>query len=336
MTESNMKKIAVIGAGAWGTALAQSIANAGRDVLMWAREEDVINSINSDHENALYLKGVSLNETIKATGNKNDLDDCDLFLIATPAQHVRATLEQMKERLADKPFVICSKGIEIETGNLMSEVVAEIIPDAKVGYLSGPTFAGEIGSGLPCAVTLAMESKHKELGTEIVATMGSRTLRTYLADDIIGAQIGGAIKNVIAIAAGVIHGRGMGESARCALVTRGLAEMGRLAKAMGAQKSTLMGMCGMGDLMLTCSSMQSRNFSLGVQLGEGKTLEEILGDRIAVTEGVHTAKALRVMARNNAVDMPISRAVYDFLHEDFTIEDIIEKVLDRPLRRESL
>lgn len=336
MTEVEMKKIGVIGAGAWGTALAQSIASSGRDVLMWAREDDVITSINKDHENTLYLKGVPLNETLKATGNESDLDDCDLFLIATPAQHVRATLEQMKERLTGKPFVICSKGIEIKTGHLMSEVVEEIIPDAKVGYLSGPTFAGEIARGLPCAVTLAMEPKHKELGIQIVAVMGSRTLRTYLADDIIGAQIGGSIKNVIAIAAGVIHGRGMGESARCALVTRGLAEMGRLAKAMGAKKSTLMGMCGMGDLMLTCSSMQSRNFSLGFQLGEGKTLEEVLGDRIAVTEGVHTAKALRVMARNNAVDMPISRAVYDFLHEDYTIEDIIEKVLDRPLRHESL
>lgn len=336
MTETEMKKIGVIGAGAWGTALAQSIANAGRDVLMRAREEEVVKSINEENENILYLKSVSLNEKIKATINIHDLNDCDLFLVSTPAQHVRKTLEEMKEIFTEKPFVICSKGIEIETGNLMSEVVEEIIPDAKAGYLSGPTFASEIGKGLPCAVTLAMEAKHKELGEEIVKAMGSRRLRTYLADDIIGAQIGGAIKNVIAIAAGVIHGRGMGESARCALVTRGLAEMGRLAKAMGAQKSTLMGMCGMGDLMLTCSSMQSRNFSLGVQLGEGKTLEEILGDRIAVTEGVHTAKALRVMARNNAVDMPISRAVYDFLHEGIEIDALIKNVLDRPLRKENL
>jgi glycerol-3-phosphate dehydrogenase (NAD(P)+) len=336
MTESELKKIGVIGGGAWGTALAQSIANSGRDVLIWARETDVVESINGHHENKMYLPEVRLNEMIKATHNDDDLDGCDMFLIATPAQHIRATLEQMKDHLIGKPFVICAKGIEIETGHLMSEVVEEIIPDAKAGYLSGPTFAGEIARGLPCAVTLAMEEKYKEIGEAIVSAMGSRTLRTYLADDIIGAQIGGSIKNVIAIAAGVIQGRGMGESARCALVTRGLAEMGRLAKAMGADKSTLMGMCGMGDLMLTCSSMQSRNFSLGVQLGEGKTLEEILGDRIAVTEGVHTAKALKVMASNNAVDMPISMAVYEFLHEDVTIDDIIEKVLDRPLRHESL
>jgi glycerol-3-phosphate dehydrogenase (NAD(P)+) len=329
-----MEKIGVIGAGAWGTALAQSMANAGRDVLMWAREPEVVESINHHHENKLYLKDVRLNEMIKATHNKEEIDTCDLFLITTPAQHIRATLEDMKEEFTKKPFVVCAKGIEIDTGHLMSEVVSEIIPDAKAGYLSGPTFASEIARGLPCAVTLAME--HKELGEEIVKSMGSRTLRTYLTDDPIGAQIGGSVKNVIAIAAGVIQGRKMGESARCALVTRGLAEMGRLAKAMGAKKATLMGMCGVGDLMLTCSSMQSRNFSLGVALGEGKTLEEILGERIAVTEGVHTAKALRVLARNNAVDMPISKAVNDFLNEGVPIDDIIESVLDRPLRRESV
>lgn len=329
-----MEKIGVVGAGAWGTALAQSMAKAEKDVLIWAREAEVVDSINNNHENNLYLKEVALNENLKATENNEDLGTCDVFLVTTPAQHVRKTLENMKFQLEGKPFVICAKGIEIDTGNLMSEVVEEVIPGAKAGYLSGPTFAGEIGRGLPCAVTLAMD--HKDLGEEIVQLMGSRTLRTYLADDPVGAQIGGAVKNVIAIAAGVVQGRGMGESARCALVTRGLAEMGRLAKAIGAKKSTLMGMCGVGDLMLTCSSMQSRNFSLGVELGQGKPLKEILAERIAVTEGLHTAKALRVMARNNAVDMPISRAVNDFLNEGVAIDDIIESVLDRPLRRESL
>lgn len=329
-----MNKIGVIGAGAWGTALAQSLANAGRDVLIWARESETVDSINNNHENKLYLKDVRLNEMLKATHNDDDLSSCDVFLVATPAQHIRKTLEDKKFQLEGKPFVICAKGIEVETGHLMSEVVDEVIPEAKVGFLSGPTFASEIARGLPCAVTLAMD--HKTLGEEIVQFMGTRTLRTYLTDDPVGAQIGGAVKNVIAIAAGVVHGKGMGESARCALVTRGLAEMGRLAKAMGANKSTLMGMCGVGDLMLTCSSMQSRNFSLGVELGEGKPLKEILAERIAVTEGLHTAKALRVMARNNAVDMPISRAVNDFLNEGVPVDDIIESVLDRPLRRESL
>ena len=329
-----MDKVGIIGAGAWGTALAQSLANSGRDVLLWAREAEVVTSINEQHENSLYLKNVRLNEMIKATHNQDELESCDLFLIVTPAQHIRNTLETMRDILHEKPFIICAKGIEIESGLLMSEVTEQVIPKAQVGFLSGPTFAAEIARGLPCAVTIAM--KDKAMGEKVVAAIGSRTLRTYLTDDIIGAQVGGAIKNVIAIACGVIQGRQMGESARCALITRGLTEMGRLAKALGAQKQTLMGMCGVGDLILTSSSMQSRNFSLGVALGEGKTLEEILGDRIAVTEGIHTAKALQVMAKNNAVDMPISQAVHDFLEDGADIGEIIERVLDRPLRRESL
>ncbi len=329
-----MTKIGIIGAGAWGTALAQSIVNSGRDVTMWAREVEVVESINQQHENSLYLKNIRLNEMIKATHNVHDMEGCDVYLISTPAQHVRKTIEEMKEILATKPFIICAKGIEIETGDLLSDVAKQIIPNANVGIISGPTFAGEIARGLPCAVTLAIEDK--ESGEEIVAAIGSRTLRTYLTDDLSGAQIGGAVKNVIAIGSGVIQGRGMGESARCALVTRGLTEMGRLSKALGAKKNTLMGMCGVGDLILTCSSMQSRNFSLGVALGEGKSLEDIMAERITVSEGVHTAKALRLMAKNNAVDMPISRAVYEFLHEGISLDEIIEKVLDRPLRRESL
>lgn len=327
-----MTKVGVIGAGAWGTALAQSLANSGRDIMMWAREEEVVHSINNNHENTLYLKNIRLNEMIKATSDHTELSDCDVFLVSTPAQHIRATAEAMQDLLISKPFILCSKGIEIESGELLTDVVKQVIPKAKVGILSGPTFASEIAAGLPCAVTLAMEDK--AIGEQVVTAIGSRTLRTYLTDDIIGAQVGGAVKNVIAIASGVIIGRGMGESARCALVTRGLTEMARLGKALGAERSTLMGMCGVGDLFLTSSSMKSRNFSLGAALGEGKTLDEVLGDRIAVTEGVHTAKALRIMAKNNAVDMPISRAVYEFLYEGISIDDIIEKVLDRPLRAE--
>lgn len=330
-----MHKIGVIGAGAWGTALSQALATTGRDVIIWAREEEVVTTINEQHENTMYLSGVKLHENLKATNDVTVACDAEVILIMTPAQHVRSTLETLKPQLEDgKPFIICSKGVEKETGYLMSEVAEEVIPNGKVGILTGPTFASEVARGLPCAVTIAM--KDKEIGEQVIEALGSRTLRTYLTNDVIGTQIGGAVKNVIAIASGVIAGKKMGESARCALITRGLTEIGRLAKAMGAQKETLMGMCGVGDLMLTASSMQSRNFSLGFALGEGKTLEEILGDRIAVTEGVHTAKALQVMAKNNAVDMPISNAVYELLHEGMSIEEIIEKTLNRPLRRESL
>jgi len=328
-------KIGVIGAGAWGTALSQALANTGRDVVLWAREEEVVDSINNDNENKLYLKDIHLNETLKATNDLKEVCKRNVLLVMTPAQHIRATLESIKDFLRDdQPIIIGAKGIEKETGYLLSEVAQEIIPDKKVGVLTGPTFASEIGRGLPCAVTIAIQDK--DAGEMVIDALGSRTLRTYLTDDLVGAQIGGAVKNVIAIASGVIEGRQLGESARCALVTRGLTEIARLAKALGGKRSTLMGMCGVGDLMLTASSMQSRNFSLGVALGQGKTLEEILGDRIAVTEGVHTAKALRVMAKNNAVDMPISQAVYEFLHEGISIEDVMKKVLDRPLRRESI
>jgi glycerol-3-phosphate dehydrogenase (NAD(P)+) len=329
-----MEKIGVIGAGAWGTALSQNLANSGHDILLWAREPEVVESINSKHENTMFLPNIRLNEMIRATGDREDMGECDFFLLMVPAQHVRSALKDFNEIIGDKPVVIGAKGIELESGMLLSDVAKEIIPGTPIGFISGPTFAAEIARGLPCAVTLAMSDK--SIGDEIVQSIGSRTLRTYLTDDLVGAQLGGAVKNVIAIACGVVEGRKMGESARCALVTRGLAEMARLAKAMGGQKETLMGMCGIGDLMLTCSSMQSRNFSLGYALGEGKTVEEVLGKRIAVTEGVHTAKALRVMARNNAVDMPISRAVNDFLTEGAKIDDIFESLLDRPLRRENI
>lgn len=329
-----MTKIGIIGAGAWGCALAQTLANSGREVTIWAREAEVVDSINKQHENTMFLKGIPLNESIKATHNMQDIKDADVYLITTPAQHVRATIESMKELLAEKPFLICAKGIEIATGDLLADVAKQIIPNGKVGVLSGPTFASEIARGLPCAVTIAIEDK--EAGDIVIEALGSKNLRAYLSRDVVGAQIGGAVKNVIAIASGVVHGRGLGESARCALITRGLTEMARLTKAMGAQRATLMGMCGVGDLMLTCNSMQSRNFSLGVALGEGKSLEEILGDRIAVTEGVHTAKAMRIIAKNFAVDMPVSLAVDEFLNQGADVEAVIERVLNRPLRRESI
>ncbi|MEM6812032.1 MAG: NAD(P)H-dependent glycerol-3-phosphate dehydrogenase [Pseudomonadota bacterium] len=329
-----MKKIGIIGAGAWGTALAQNLSNSGLDVMLWAREEDVANSINTEHKNNLFLKDLPLNESIKASHNKDDLSGCDLYILMTPAQHLRSIIDDFANIIKDNPFVIGSKGIEIETGSLLSDVVLEKLPDAIFGFMSGPTFAGEIAKGLPCAITLAMNNR--EVGKEIVKSIGSRTLRTYLSNDIIGVQIGGSVKNVIAIACGVIEGRGMGESARCALVTRGLAEMARLAKALGAEKETLMGMCGIGDLMLTCSSMQSRNFSFGYELGQGKSVEEILSERQAVTEGVHTAKALYTIAQNNAVDMPISNAVYEFITEDVKIDEIFSRLLDRPLREENI
>lgn len=330
-----MNKIGIIGAGAWGTALAQSLAGAGRDVIMWAREPEIVAGINNDHENALFLPGIKLHNNIKATDSLTAAAQSDVLLITTPAQHVRTTLQSLKADVGDgKPFVICAKGVEIETGLLMSQVAKEVVPNGSFAILTGPTFAGEIAKGLPSAVTVACADK--DVCQQLQEALSSRTLRIYATDDIIGAQIGGAVKNVIAIACGVIQGRGMGESARAALVTRGLAEMSRLATAMGAKKETLMGQCGVGDLILTCSSMQSRNFSLGAMLGEGQKLADILGARNSVTEGVHTAKALVVMAKNNAVDMPIAAAVNACLSDGASIEETIERMLDRPLRAEGV
>lgn len=333
--ETSINKIGIIGAGAWGTALTQNLANSGHDVLLYAREEDVVESINTRHENERFLPKVRLNEMIKATHNEKEMASCDLLILMTPAQHIRKTLQTFKQTLTETPFIIGAKGIELESGCMLSDVVSEELGDDIIfGFISGPTFASEIARGLPCAVTLAVNDK--AVGEDIIHAIGSRTLRTYLTDDLIGVQLGGAVKNVIAIACGVVEGRHMGESARCALVTRGLAEMGRLATALGANKQTLMGMCGIGDLMLTCSSKQSRNFSFGYALGEGKTAQEILEEREAVTEGYYTAKALHILSQNNAVDMPISEAVYEVLYEGAKIDTIFEKLLDRPLRLENI
>jgi glycerol-3-phosphate dehydrogenase (NAD(P)+) len=327
-------KIGVIGGGAWGTALAQIQAEAGRYVTLWVREQDVLESIEADNENTTYLPGVKLNPNIIVTNSLSDMHGMDVILVVTPAQYVRATLESVRhESLDDKPIVICSKGIEIETGMMLSQILDEIIPNAVSAVMTGPCFAREVAMGLPTGVTVACADKDK--AADIANMIGCRNLRPYVTDDIMGAQIGGAVKNVLAIACGAIYGMKMGENAKAALITRGIAEMGRLAKAMGADEKTLMGMCGFGDVMLTCSSMQSRNFSLGAMLGEGRTLNDIMAERQSVTEGVHTAKALKKLAYNNAVDMPIAESVYQCLCENLPLHEGIEQLLDRPFTKKA-
>ena len=330
-----MKTIGIIGAGAWGTALGQVLAQSSKEynrtVTLWAREADVAASINVNHENPTYLPGIKLSENLKATDSLSEASKCDILLITTPAQHLRATLQNMRSDIAKgKPVVICAKGIELDTGLLMSQVALDVIPEATIAILSGPTFAREVASGMPSAVTIAAQDQ--DVAQELQTALGAKRFRPYISDDIIGAQLGGAIKNVIAIACGIVHGRRMGENACAALLTRGVAEIARLGVAMGAKKETLLGMCGIGDLMLTCSSMQSRNFSLGVALGEGKTLDETLGPRKAVTEGVHSAKATLSLAKKHEVDMPITSAVNSCLHEGVSIDEAIEEMLNRPFR----
>lgn len=328
-----MVSIGVIGAGAWGTALAQVLANDGRDVLIWAREPEVVESINNSNENTMFLAGIPLDKGLKATANIEDTIECDIVLVVTPAQHVRATLEGLKDKIKEgQPIVICSKGVELGSGLLLSQVAEQVVPHAGIAILTGPTFASEVARILPTAVTIA--AKDKALGQKLQDALGVKHFRPYVTTDVVGAQLGGAIKNVIAIACGIVYGKKLGDSARAALLTRGVAEIARLAAAMGAQKSTLLGMCGIGDLMLTCSSMQSRNFSLGAALGEGKTMEEILGQRNAVTEGVHTAKSALELAKNYAVDMPITEAVNKCLNEGVPIDEAIEEMLNRPFKYE--
>ena len=324
-----MQKVGVIGGGAWGTALAIVMAQAGREVVLWTRESELVEEINAQHTNSLYLPDIALPENIEATKSLSQAADSDALLIVTPAQAVRQTLEILKSDIyAGKPVVICSKGIELDTGFLMSQIAKDIIPDISVALLSGPNFAREIASGLPAAATLAITDK--DVAQELVDGLSSRNLRLYVQEDMIGAQIGGAVKNVIAIACGVVSGKDMGESARAALITRGMVEMARLASAMGARKETLLGMCGMGDLMLTCTSLLSRNYSLGYALGQGKTLDDILGARHSVTEGYHTAEALMTMARKNAVDMPICETVYAVLKNNLPVDVAIDRLLERP------
>ena len=326
------KQIGIVGAGAWGTALAHIQAEAGHNVTLWAREKDVIQSIENNHENSIYLPGVLLNPNIKMTDSLSDMHGMDIILIVTPAQYMRATLEGLRhDSLDGKPIVICSKGIEIDTGMMLSKVLKETIPNAIPAILTGPCFAREVALGLPTGVTIACSDIDK--ARELANDLGCRNMRPYVTDDVMGAQIGSAVKNVLAIACGALYGMKMGENAKAALITRGIAEMGRLAKALGADEKTLMGMCGFGDVMLTCSSMQSRNFSLGAMLGEGKTLDEIMASRNSVTEGVHTAKALKKLAYDNAVDMPIADVVYQVIVEGVPIEKAKAQLLDRPFAK---
>lgn len=325
-------KVGIIGGGAWGTALAAISAEQGETIL-WARNEDVVAMVNRDHANPLYLPDVTLPASLRATGDLGTLKDCGALVLAVPAQSLRHFGGEIARHLPnDAPIVIAAKGIEIATGRLPSDVLAETLPGAKLAILTGPNFATEIARGLPAAATLACAEA--ELGTALVQRLGRPTFRPYLSDDVIGAQVGGAVKNVLAIACGIVIGRRLGDNARAALITRGLAEMTRLGLSLGAKRETLMGLSGLGDLVLTCSGPQSRNLSLGVALGEGGNLQEILASRRSVAEGVFTARAIEALAKNQQIEMPICAAVDAILHRGASIDDALQALLARPFRAE--
>jgi len=327
------KTAGVIGAGAWGTALAQVAGWAGLDVLLQAREPEVVDSIRARRVNEAFLPGVVLDDHVAVTGNLADLGACDLILAVPPAQHMRSTLTAFAAHYRPGvPVILCSKGIERGSLKLMTDVLAETLPAAPAAVLSGPSFAGEVARGLPSAVTLACADE--ALGEALMWTLSAPGFRPYLATDLIGAEVGGAIKNVLAIACGMAEGRGLGRSAHAALITRGFAEMTRMGVALGGEAETVAGLCGLGDLVLTCSSPQSRNMSLGLALGQGQTVEQALAGKRSVAEGYESAPAVRELATKTGVDMPISLAVAALLNGETTVEGMIGSLLSRPLKAE--
>ncbi len=326
-------KIGIIGGGAWGTALAQTLCLAGRDVLLWAREPDVVSDINGAHLNSAFLPGVPLEQGLVATGELGDLATCDVIMMVTPAQHLRAMGADLRKVVpAGLPIVICAKGIEQATGKLLVEVLGEVMPDAVPAVLSGPSFAADVARGLPAALTLAMADQTD--GEALANAIGYRHLRIYWSSDLTGVQLGGAVKNVLAIAAGIVDGKGLGASAHAALVTRGFAELRRFGAALGARTETLMGLSGLGDLLLTCGSPQSRNMSLGRALAKGESLASVLGARRSVAEGVYTAAAVVAVAKAKGVDMPICEAVHAIVAGKISVDAAIEALLSRPQKPE--
>lgn len=323
--------VGIIGGGAWGTALATVMAQIHDEVIIWALEDEVVGSINRYHENKAFLPGLALSHAIRATGNLSDMAQCSALLIVTPAQHVRTTLSKLPETRA--PLLLCAKGIEAQTQMLVSDIAHEVRPENPVAVLSGPTFAHEVAAGKPTAITLATASQ--QLGSTLTRLIAAPHFRPYWSDDVVGAEIGGAVKNVLAIGCGVVDGAGLGLNARAALIARGFAEMQRYGLARGARSETLAGLSGLGDLVLTCSSENSRNFSLGRGLGEGKAASEMLADRRTVAEGAFTAPVLLQSALSLGVEMPIVAAVCRLLDGSATVSEVVSALLARPLKPES-
>jgi glycerol-3-phosphate dehydrogenase (NAD(P)+) len=323
----SFNSIAVVGAGAWGTALAGVAARAGREVVLCARSPAVAAGIAATRRNP-KLPGATLDTSVEVTDDIGLAAQAELILIATPAQNLRAAVIALAPHLAGAtPIVACAKGIERGTHKFMTEVIAEAAPNARPAILSGPSFAEDVARGLPTAVTLA--ANDAELASHLVQALGSATFRPYHTSDVRGVEIGGAAKNVLAIAAGIVAGKKFGASALAALTTRGFSELVRLGRACGARSETLAGLSGLGDLILTCSTLQSRNFALGLALGRGEAKPR---DKLA--EGEFTAPVLMELAAAQGVDMPVSNAVADILRGAVTIDDAIESLLTRPFKAE--
>ncbi len=323
--------ISVIGGGAWGTALAQVIASSGEGVTLWAREPEVVASITASGENSMFLPGVRLASAIHATGSIAEAAQAKILLIVAPAQHLRSVLGAIPAQ--GQTLILCTKGIEQGSGQFMHDIAAEANLGGGIAVLSGPTFAHEVAAGLPTAITLACADE--TLGADLAKQIARPHFRPYLSNDVVGAEIGGAVKNVLAIGCGVVEGRGLGQNARAALIARGFAEMARFGLAFGARAETLAGLSGLGDLVLTCSSTSSRNFSLGKGLGEGRSAADMLADRRTVAEGASTAPVLQHVARSKGIDMPIVDAVCALLAGEADAGEVVQRLLARPIRGEA-
>ena len=331
----NFKNLTILGSGSWGTALAQAFANKFENVFVWGRNQKVIDDINQNHLNSKYLPGLALKENIQGTTDiKFAFDKGDIIIVAVPTQFIRQTLQHI-DYPVEKPVISASKGIEIESLKLISDVIAETIKiDKKLIFaLSGPSFAKEVAAGLPTAVTLAGDL---ELGEKLQSILNTESFRLYLNEDIIGVQIGGAVKNVIAIATGASDGLGLGNNARAGLITRGLYEMTRVAKVFGGKPETLYGLSGMGDLVLTATGDLSRNRTFGKLLGKGLSVEKALQEVGQVVEGIKTVKALRKIMEKENIELPISDVVYRVVYENLSPVEAVKILMNRQPKKEEL
>lgn len=332
MTANEISSVFVIGAGAWGTALATTCVRAGLETTLWCRSADLARAIAADRENKRYLPGHKLPGDLQVSANMSDAAGCDLLILATPAQATRQVVSALVGHVDQQvPLIITAKGLERDSNRFLTDVVHEC-SDLKPLVLSGPSFAADVVAGLPTAITLA--GADAQQASAIAHALSNRSFRVYVSGDVKGVQIGGAVKNVLAIAVGICAGKGLGASAQAALLARSFAELRRLADALGAQPETLFGLSGLGDLALTCSSPQSRNFSLGLELGKGADLGAVLASRTAVSEGVHTAGVVRALAAAHDVEVPVCEAVARIVGEGANVDDEITRLMSRPLRAE--
>ena len=327
------KSVGIIGSGAWGCALAHAFSIAGNEVMLWGRSTETVNEINESHENKIYLNGLTLDNGIIATTNLEAVCKTDILVLAIPTQQVRHVTRTIQQYIKSNiPVISSAKGFELETGRLISEILAETLTNTNIGILSGPTFASEVITGSPTAATFAMQDQ--SFATRLAERLSSTSFRLYTSDDIIGTQVGGAVKNIIAIACGIASGQGFGENTRAAIVTRGLAETARLATALGGNAETLSGLSGLGDFLLSCTSRKSRNFKFGELLGTGHSTQEALKHMEGVVEGLHSAKPVIERANQLNIELPICFSVSSILEGNADVGSSIRHLLNRPIRNE--